>query len=185
VVSVRLVPHAGLRDKPRSHDRSSGEVPADDVADGSGRDPRILLGIYIPLVILAALGAALFMDNIAHVRNEKRALRDASRNPQTWIIAFLYIGTFGSFIGFSFVFGQVLQDQFAAQPPWCDRATPVSARSRVGQAAMRAHEVARKSDRHTSCRARTAAALSYPLSCQANRTQDFRLTTRRVHLGAV
>ena len=76
--------------------------------------PRILLGIYIPLVVLAALGAALFMDNIAHVRNEKRALRDASRDPQTWIIAFLYIGTFGSFIGFGFAFGQVLADQFAA-----------------------------------------------------------------------
>ena len=54
------------------------------------------------------------MDNIAHVRNEKRALRDASRDPQTWIIAFLYIGTFGSFIGFSFAFGQVLADQFAS-----------------------------------------------------------------------
>jgi MFS transporter, NNP family, nitrate/nitrite transporter len=76
--------------------------------------PRVLLGIYIPLVVLAALGAALFMDNIAHVRNEKRALRDASRDPHTWVIAFLYIGTFGSFIGFSFAFGQVLQDQFAA-----------------------------------------------------------------------
>jgi NNP family nitrate/nitrite transporter-like MFS transporter len=76
--------------------------------------PRILLGIYIPLIVLAALFAALFMDNIAHVRNEKRALREASRDPQTWIIAFLYIGTFGSFIGFGFAFGQVLQDQFAA-----------------------------------------------------------------------
>jgi NNP family nitrate/nitrite transporter-like MFS transporter len=37
--------------------------------------PRVLLGIYIPLVVIAALGAALFMDNIAHVRNEKRAMR--------------------------------------------------------------------------------------------------------------
>ena len=54
------------------------------------------------------------MDNIAHVRNEKRALRDACHDPQTWIISFLYIGTFGSFIGFSFAFGQVLQDQFGA-----------------------------------------------------------------------
>ena len=43
--------------------------------------PRILLGIYIPLVVLAALGAALFMDNIAHVRNEKRALRRRQPRP--------------------------------------------------------------------------------------------------------
>jgi NNP family nitrate/nitrite transporter-like MFS transporter len=76
--------------------------------------PRVLLGIYIPLVVLAALGAALFMDNLADVQNEKRALRSACKDPQTWIIAFLYIGTFGSFIGFSFAFGQVLQNQFGA-----------------------------------------------------------------------
>ena len=48
------------------------------------------------------------------MRNEKRALRSARRDPHTWVIAFLYIGTFGSFIGFSFAFGQVLQDQFGA-----------------------------------------------------------------------
>jgi NNP family nitrate/nitrite transporter-like MFS transporter len=87
--------------------------------------PRILLGIYIPLVVLAALGAALFMDNIAQVRNEKRALRAAARDPQTWIIAFLYIGTFGSFIGFGFAFGQVLADQFAAHFLTAGKVDPV------------------------------------------------------------
>ena len=76
--------------------------------------PRVLLGIYIPLVVLAAVGAALFMDNLADVTNEKRALRSALSDPHTWVIAVLYIGTFGSFIGFSFAFGQVLQDQFGA-----------------------------------------------------------------------
>ena len=49
------------------------------LATAGKEHPRVLLGIYIPLVVLAALGAALFMDNIAHVRNEKRALRDACR----------------------------------------------------------------------------------------------------------
>jgi NNP family nitrate/nitrite transporter-like MFS transporter len=76
--------------------------------------PRVLLGIYIPLIVLAALGAALFMNNISRVRNEKRGMRAACRDAHTWIISFLYIGTFGSFIGFSFAFGQVLQNQFAA-----------------------------------------------------------------------
>jgi NNP family nitrate/nitrite transporter-like MFS transporter len=87
--------------------------------------PRVLLGIYIPLVVLAALGAALFMDNIAYRRNEKRALRDACHDPQTWVIAFLYIGTFGSFIGFSFAFGQVLQDQFGAHFLTAGKVDPV------------------------------------------------------------
>jgi NNP family nitrate/nitrite transporter-like MFS transporter len=76
--------------------------------------PRVMLGIYIPLIVIAATCAALFMDNIAHVRNEKRAMREACREPHTWVVAVLYIGTFGSFIGFSFAFGQVLQDQFAS-----------------------------------------------------------------------
>jgi len=76
--------------------------------------PRVMLGIYIPLVVIAATCAALFMDNIAHVRNEKRGMRAACADPHTWVVSFLYIGTFGSFIGFSFAFGQVLTDQFAA-----------------------------------------------------------------------
>jgi NNP family nitrate/nitrite transporter-like MFS transporter len=74
--------------------------------------PRVMVGVYIPLIVLAALGAALFMDNIAHVRNDKRAMREVCRDPHTWVMSFLYIGTFGSFIGFGFAFGQVLQNQF-------------------------------------------------------------------------
>jgi NNP family nitrate/nitrite transporter-like MFS transporter len=87
--------------------------------------PRTLLGIYIPLVVLAALGAALFMDNIAHARNEKRAMREACRDPHTWVISLLYIGTFGSFIGFSFAFGQVLQIQFAGHFLTAGKVDPV------------------------------------------------------------
>jgi len=74
--------------------------------------PRVMVGVYIPLIVLAALCAALFMDNISHVKNDKRAMRDVCRDPHTWIMSFLYIGTFGSFIGFGFAFGQVLQNQF-------------------------------------------------------------------------
>jgi NNP family nitrate/nitrite transporter-like MFS transporter len=82
------------------------------LATAGKEHPRLLLGMYLPLVVVAALCAALFMDNIAGVRNEKRAVREARRDPHTWIISLLYVGTFGSFIGFSFAFGQVLQDQF-------------------------------------------------------------------------
>ncbi|XVV17050.1 nitrate/nitrite transporter [Actinoplanes sp. CA-131856] len=78
---------------------------------GAGH-PGIVAGIYIPLIVLAALGSALYMDNLTQVRNEKRGMRDAFREPHTWIMSLLYIGTFGSFIGFGFAFGQVLQVQF-------------------------------------------------------------------------
>jgi NNP family nitrate/nitrite transporter-like MFS transporter len=76
-------------------------------------NPRLLVWIYIPLIVLAALGAWLTMDNLTEMRTAKRAMRDVARDRYTWIISLLYIGTFGSFIGFSFAFGQVLQVQFA------------------------------------------------------------------------
>src|SRR6266571_3328814 len=37
---------------------------------------------------------------------------EVTKDGHTWIMSFLYIGTFGSFIGFGFAFGQVLQVQF-------------------------------------------------------------------------
>ncbi|MFD7990512.1 nitrate/nitrite transporter [Streptomyces mexicanus] len=78
--------------------------------------PRVLLGIYIPLIVVAAVCAALFMDNLATVRNDTGAARDAARDAHTWIMSFLYVGTFGSFIGYSFAFGQVLTTQFGRTP---------------------------------------------------------------------
>ncbi|HZP53808.1 nitrate/nitrite transporter [Actinocrinis sp.] len=78
--------------------------------------PRLILAVYIPLVVIAALCAALFMNNLTQLRNDKRAMRDATKDPHTWIMSLLYIGTFGSFIGFSFAFGQVLQVQFKWTP---------------------------------------------------------------------
>ncbi|MGH3308972.1 MAG: nitrate/nitrite transporter [Streptomyces sp.] len=82
---------------------------------GAGH-PRILLGLYIPLIVLAAVCAALWMDNLAPVRNDAGAAREAARDPHTWIVSLLYVGTFGSFIGYSFAFGLVLQTQFARTP---------------------------------------------------------------------
>ncbi len=76
-------------------------------------EPRLLVAIYIPLILASAVCAAVTMNNLAQLSNSKRALRDVARDGHTWIISLLYIGTFGSFIGFSFAFGQVLQVQFA------------------------------------------------------------------------
>jgi MFS transporter, NNP family, nitrate/nitrite transporter len=78
--------------------------------------PRILLGVYIPLIVVAALFAALKMDNITSMRNDTGAFKEAVKEPQTWVMSFLYIGTFGSFIGYSFAFGLVLQSQFGRTP---------------------------------------------------------------------
>ncbi|MFE1861312.1 nitrate/nitrite transporter [Streptomyces anandii] len=83
---------------------------------GAGGGPRVLLGIYIPLIVVAAVLAAMFMDNLAGVKNDTGAALDAARDRHTWIMSFLYVGTFGSFIGYSFAFGQVLTNQFGRTP---------------------------------------------------------------------
>ncbi|ELS53649.1 nitrate/nitrite transporter [Streptomyces viridochromogenes] len=83
---------------------------------GASGGPRLLLGIYIPLIVVAAVLAWLKMDSISSVKNDTGAAKDAVKDAHTWIMSFLYIGTFGSFIGYSFAFGLVLQTQFGRTP---------------------------------------------------------------------
>ncbi|WP_416982881.1 nitrate/nitrite transporter [Streptomyces sp. T028] len=83
---------------------------------GASGGPRVLLGIYIPFIVVAAVLGALYMDNLATMKNDTGAAKDAVREGHTWIMSFLYIGTFGSFIGYSFAFGLVLQTQFGRTP---------------------------------------------------------------------
>ncbi|OHV33583.1 MULTISPECIES: MFS transporter [Pseudofrankia] len=92
------------------------------LATAGKEHPRVILAIYLPLIVLSALGAVLFMDNISSARNDTHAMRDVARDGHTWVMSLLYIGTFGSFIGFGFAFGQVLQVQFKA-----DFSTPIKA----------------------------------------------------------
>jgi len=75
--------------------------------------PRVLVLSFVPLIVLATVCAWRYMDNLTVATNDQRAMRDVIREPHTWSTCFLYIGTFGSFVGFSFAFGQVLQVQFA------------------------------------------------------------------------
>ncbi|MFB9929363.1 nitrate/nitrite transporter [Amycolatopsis halotolerans] len=78
--------------------------------------PRLVLYIYLPLIVIAATCAALFMDNLASVRGDTKAMREVVRYGHTWVMSLLYVGTFGSFIGYSFAFGLVLQNQFGRTP---------------------------------------------------------------------
>jgi MFS transporter, NNP family, nitrate/nitrite transporter len=86
------------------------------LATAGATDPRLVMWVYLPLIVLAVLGAAFFMDNLSTVRNDTRSMRQALREAHTWVLSFLYLGTFGSFIGYSFAFGLVLQIQFAYSP---------------------------------------------------------------------
>ncbi|MBV1946641.1 NarK/NasA family nitrate transporter [Streptomyces sp. BV129] len=87
---------------------------------GAGR-PRVLVLLYVPLIVAAAVCAFLRMDDL-RVPRPPGQLRVLLGWRHTWLVSLLYVGTFGSFIGFSFAFGQVLQVQFAEE-----FGTPVSA----------------------------------------------------------
>ena len=71
--------------------------------------------IYIPLIIAGGGRLPRCKMNNLTADDEQQAAPcgTSARDRHTWIISLLYIGTFGSFIGFSFAFGQVLQVQFA------------------------------------------------------------------------
>lgn len=68
--------------------------------------------MFIPLILLAAFLAATRMHNLSGARADYKAFGAAVHNRHTWIISFLYIGTFGSFIGYSGAFPTLLAGQF-------------------------------------------------------------------------
>jgi len=70
--------------------------------------------IWIPFILVAAIGAWLRMDNLTSATADVKASLAALRYPELWLMALLYIGTFGSFIGFSGVFPKLIADQFPA-----------------------------------------------------------------------
>ncbi|MEV0965411.1 nitrate/nitrite transporter [Streptomyces sp. NPDC049910] len=80
------------------------------------RHPEYVAAVYLPLIVVTAVLAARLMDNVDAVRTAPQAQREAARCPDTWWISLLYIGTFGSFIGFGSAFGLVLQYEYGTSP---------------------------------------------------------------------
>ncbi|BBZ46248.1 nitrate/nitrite transporter [Mycobacterium parmense] len=76
------------------------------------RQPYWVCGLYLVLLTAVAVGAAHYMDNLDHATYDTSHLRSILSERDTWLLAMLYLGTFGSWIGFSFAFGQVLQINF-------------------------------------------------------------------------
>ncbi len=74
--------------------------------------------MWLPLIIAASICAYLFMNNLAVARAPFRAQFATVKRAHTWIMSFLYIGTFGSFLGYSAAFPLVLKLQFPAAPVW-------------------------------------------------------------------
>ncbi|QBX55137.1 MFS transporter [Nocardioides seonyuensis] len=70
-------------------------------ASGSGIHLERAAWFYAGLALLATLAAWLRMDNLTSAVSSPREQLGVLRNRQTWVMSFLYIGTFGSFIGYS------------------------------------------------------------------------------------
>src|SRR5271156_3763685 len=65
----------------------------------------------LPLAI-ALFGAIFFMNNLTSARSSFKDQLAIVKRKHTWIMSFIYIGTFGSFIGYSAAFPLLIKTQF-------------------------------------------------------------------------
>lgn len=70
--------------------------------------------MWLPLIAFAVYGAARYMNNLANARSTFRDQLVITRRKHTWVMSWLYIGTFGSFIGYSAAFPLLIKTQFPA-----------------------------------------------------------------------
>lgn len=70
--------------------------------------------VWMPFIVAAAVCAYLFMNNLTKASSAYtlREMAAGGRDRQTVIMSVLYVGTFGSFIGYSFSFGVLIKNEF-------------------------------------------------------------------------
>jgi NNP family nitrate/nitrite transporter-like MFS transporter len=84
------------------------------VGSASGLHLENIALLWVPLALAAAAGAYFCMDNLSEARSSFRDQLAVARQPQTWVMALLYVGTFGSFIGYSSALPLLMKTQFPA-----------------------------------------------------------------------
>ncbi len=67
---------------------------------------------YVPFAVAASVCAYLFMDNLSEAKADVKPVFQSLRHADTWVMSFLYVGTFGSFIGYSAAFPTLLKTVF-------------------------------------------------------------------------
>ena len=68
--------------------------------------------VWVPFIIIAALAAWFFMNDIADAKASFKEQMVIFRRRHNWIMCWLYLGTFGSFIGYSAGFPLLIKSQF-------------------------------------------------------------------------
>src|SRR5260221_2517843 len=70
--------------------------------------------MWILPLTAAVIGAFLFMNNLTDARSTFKDQLIIVKRKHTWIMSYIYIGTFGSFIGYSAAFPLLIKTQFPA-----------------------------------------------------------------------
>jgi NNP family nitrate/nitrite transporter-like MFS transporter len=65
-------------------------------------------------IAIALFGAIFFMNNLSTAKSSIKNQLAIIKRKHTWIMSFIYIGTFGSFIGYSAAFPLLIKTQFPA-----------------------------------------------------------------------
>lgn len=73
--------------------------------------------IYVPFILLAAYGAWRYMDNLAGTKSTFADQVCVVKHRQTWLLTMLYIGAFGSFIGYSAAMPLLIKGEFPGYDP--------------------------------------------------------------------
>ncbi|MEQ6899898.1 nitrate/nitrite transporter [Nocardioides sp. YIM 152588] len=73
--------------------------------------------VYAGLAVVATLAAYFFMDNLGTAKTDTKSQLAVLKKKQTWIMAFLYVGTFGSFIGYSAAMPLLIKINFWVPEP--------------------------------------------------------------------
>lgn len=73
--------------------------------------------IWIPLIVVSCLASWLLMNNLATAKASFREQSIIFRRKHNWIMCWLYVGTFGSFIGYSAGLTMLIKTQFPGVDP--------------------------------------------------------------------
>src|SRR5436309_6020748 len=70
--------------------------------------------MWLVPIAIAVFGAIFYMNNLTSAKSSFKDQLAITKNKHTWIMSFIYIGTFGSFIGYSAAFPLLIKTQFPA-----------------------------------------------------------------------
>lgn len=68
--------------------------------------------VWVPFILLGALAAWWWMDDLPQIRATLREQAGVFRNRHTWLLCWLYVGTFGSYVGYAAGFPLLAYTQF-------------------------------------------------------------------------